>query len=105
MKKLVDTEKDDYLCVDNGCDEITFNGHPVTMDLIDDEVYITCKGVVGTLSQAKEYIENKKHGKFYFGEARIRNYPDKKVKIDCLIDDYSKILQIYKQAKQLKNVE
>lgn len=95
-------EKDIYLCNVKE-DNYTFNGFPVTMQYLDGEVYVTCKGVVGTLSQADKFMENKKNEKFYFGESRIRRYPDKMIKIDCLYDKYSKFVEIYNRAKELKN--
>jgi hypothetical protein len=94
-------KKDDYLCETD--EELTFCNFPVEMELVGDEVYVSCKGVTGTLTQAELYLDNEKGKKFYFGESRIRNYPDKMVKIDCLIDTRVKFLQIYKEAKKLKN--
>lgn len=89
-----------YLCDRN--DELTFNGYPVSLELIDGEVYVTCKGVTGSLTQAEKYLDNEKGKKFYFGESRIRNYPDKMVKIDCLIDTFENFYKIYETAKQFK---
>jgi hypothetical protein len=83
--------------------KLTFAGYPVTMELIDDEVYVTCKGVTGSLSQATAYLEKKKKEKYYFGESRIRSYPDKMVKIDCLMDTFGKFLEIYEQAKKFRD--
>jgi len=101
LKKFGSMGKVIYLC--EADKELTFGGFPVEMELIDDEVYVTCKGVTGSLTQAEKYLENKKGEKFYFGESRIRNYPNKMVKIDCLIDSLENFLQIYEHAKKFKN--
>lgn len=83
--------------------EMTFAGYPVTMELIDDEVYVTCKGVTGSLEQGHAFLNGSKNDKYYFGAAKIINTPNKKVKIDCLEDKKEQFIYIYKQAKQFKN--
>jgi hypothetical protein len=84
--------------------DLSFAGYPVTMELIGDEVYVTCKGVTGTLTQARGFISNSKSGIIhYFGVAKIKRGKEKTVNIDCLNDTMKKFINIYKQAKHLKN--
>ena len=83
--------------------ELTFGGYPVTMELIDDEVYITCKGVTGSLEEGDNFLNGPKNKKYYFGVAKIRKTSDKVVKIDCLEDTKEQFILIYKQAKQFKD--
>jgi hypothetical protein len=83
--------------------EMTFAGYPVTMELIDDEVYVTCKSVTGSLEQGHAFLNGSKREKYYFGNSRIVNSSNNKVKIDCLEDTKEQFIYIYKQAKQFKN--
>jgi hypothetical protein len=83
--------------------EMTFAGYPVTMELIDDEVYVTCKTVTGSLEQGHAFLNGSKNKTYYFGDSKIVNTTNKKVKIDCLEDTKEQFIYIYKQAKQFKD--
>jgi hypothetical protein len=77
--------------------EITFGNYPVEFSIKDDEVYISCKGVVGTLSQVEGFIKDKfKKLRHYFGKSKIRHWHKGLVKIDCLEDTEEKVILIYK---------
>jgi len=83
--------------------QLTFGGHPVKMELIDGEVYVTCKGVIGTDTQIKKFLKNKSGGRYKFGESSIKCYPNKIVRIDCLSDTKEQIKFLYEQAQLLKD--
>lgn len=84
--------------------EMTFGGFPVEIKFQDDEVFVTCKGVTGTLTQARHFLKRKGNlNKYYFGESRIRMRPDKRVRIDCLEDSFRQFTFIYEQAEKLKH--
>lgn len=81
--------------------ELTFGGHPVEFKVIDDEVYITCKGVTGTLTQVENFL--KQRGTNHkFGKSKIRFWRNGMVKIDCLEDTKTKISNLAFHAKKLK---
>lgn len=84
-------------------DQLTFGDHPIHMELINDEVLITCKGITGTLTQGHDFLNRKKNTRCFFGESKIRSYPNQIVKIDCLEDTLSQFILIYEQALLLKN--
>lgn len=67
-------------------ENLTFGGYPLTFEKKDGEVYITCKGLTGTIKQVNEFFRNKSNSKYYFWSAKIRNFPNKRVKINCLED-------------------
>lgn len=83
---------------------MTFGGYPITFEYINGDVLVTCKGVTGSLSQAKNFLKPKggivQH---YFGTSKIYNRPNKMVRIDCLEDTRKQFLFIYKQAELFKN--
>lgn len=85
--------------------QLTFNDYPVTMEYKDGEVFITCKSVTGTLTQGHEFLNKSKYKKhrYYFGDSKIRSYPNKMVKIDCLTDTLEQFTLIYEQAQKLKD--
>lgn len=82
--------------------QLTFGGYPIEMELIDGEVYVTCKGVIGTDTQIKKFLKNKSGGRYKFGESSIKCYPNKMVRIDCLSDTKEQIKFLYEQAQLLK---
>jgi len=83
--------------------QLTFGDYPVYMEVIGEEVFITCKGITGTLTQGHKFLNKEKKTRYYFGVCRIRSYPNKIVKIDCLEDTLTQFLLIYKEALKLKN--
>ena len=83
--------------------QLTFGGYPIEMELIDDEVYVTCKGVTGTASQIKTFLKNKSGGRYKFGDSSIKCYPNKIVRIDCLSDTKEQIKFLYEQSQKLKD--
>ncbi len=82
--------------------ELTFNGFPITFDIVDGEVLITCKGVTATLEQGHLFMNKQGSERCFFGECRIRSYPNKMVKIDCLTDTLENFKTIYKEAQKIK---
>lgn len=84
-------------------EQLTFGGFPVEFERRDDEVYVHCKGVVGTLSQAEEFINDKLNRRHYFGTSKIRNWRNNQIRIDCLQDSRNKFNEILNKAKQFKN--
>jgi hypothetical protein len=84
--------------------QIIFNGYPVVFETINGEVYVTCKGVTGSLRQIENFMKCKKSKRVkYFGESKVRQWNKGLVKIDCLEDTNEKVIEIYKHAKELKN--
>lgn len=81
--------------------ELTFGGHPVTMEYIDNEVYITCKGLTGTRKQVGNFLKNKGNGRFKFGESLMKMYPKRIVRIDCLKDTIGQIEFLYNKSKTI----
>lgn len=77
---------------------ITFGGYPVEYRTIGDECFVSCKGVVGTMSQLERWLDNHlsdPYTKFYFGRGDklseiVRDGDD--VKIACLRENYSKFV-------------
>ena len=82
---------------------MTFGGHPITFKKVGDVVFVTCKGVTGTDVQIKEFLRKNGIGHFKFGESRIKKYPKKMVRIDCLSDTKKQIEFLYKQSQKLKD--
>ena len=83
--------------------EITFGGYPITFTLTEDnDVLIECKGLIGTLSQIETYLSGKEK-LYYFGDSKVRHYPNRMIRIDCLIDEIEKVHLIYEQAQIFKN--
>ncbi len=83
--------------------QLTFGGYPVEFTKQDGEIYITCKGVTGTLTQIEKFLKKKSKTRYKFGNSNIRSYPKKIIRIDCLFDTKQQIEFLYKQAQQLKN--
>jgi len=82
--------------------ELTFNGFPVTIEMVGEEALITCKGVTATLEQGHKFMNKQGNEKCYFGECRIRSYPHMMVKIDCLMDTLDNFTLIYEEAINIK---
>lgn len=89
-----------YLCTMN--ENLTFGGYPVEFKVVDNEVYITCKGVTGTLTQVNNFFKGRGTNHM-FGQSKIRSWRDKMIKIDCLQDTRSQMKYLQTHAKQLKN--
>jgi hypothetical protein len=81
---------------------LTFGGFPMTFELIDGEVYATCKGVTGSLTQVEKFLKKKDKTRCYFGVARMTGYPNKMVKIDCLKDTKEQLKFLFNHAKQIQ---
>lgn len=69
---------------------LTFSGHPLNLVTINgDDIYFECKGVIGSLSQIKEYLDARKEGKhtnknYLFGRVKITEHANDKLIMDCL---------------------
>lgn len=83
--------------------DLKFAGYPITLEQINDEIFINCKGLTGTLSQVEEFLSDINNKRHYFGKAKIRRWRNAQIRIDCLIDDYSQFIYLYEQVKQFKN--
>ena len=83
--------------------QITFNGFPVTFEAIDGEIFISCKGVTGTLSDVDRFFNSKSKHARRFGTSKIRLWNKGFVKIDCLEDTLEKGKEIFNYAKKLKD--
>jgi hypothetical protein len=83
-------------------DQLTFNGFPVTIEMVGEEAYITCKGVTATLEQGHKFMNKQGTEKCFFGQCRIRSYPHRMVKIDCLMDTLDNFTHIYNEAIKIK---
>jgi len=79
----------------------TFGEYPVSFVKNDGEVYITCKGVTGTLTQLENHLINHKKYK-RFGESKI-TYKDSKVHIDCLSDTEEKFNNLINYGREVRS--
>lgn len=82
---------------------LTFGGFPIEFEVIEGDVLVTCKGVTGTLSEMEAFINRKGTEPCRFGEAKIKAWVNKQVRIDCLIEEMSHIKFLIKHAKELQN--
>lgn len=83
---------------------ITFGGHTVAFKVVGDEIYITCKNVTGTLTQALAF-KNKKNNRlvYNFGKAKIKSIGKDLIQVGCLTDSKKKINEIINHCKELKD--
>lgn len=81
---------------------LTFGGYPITLEIIDNVVHITCKGVTGTEDQVLTFLRNKTKERYKFGNSYIKSYPKQKVRIDCLTDTKTQVKFIYQQTQKFK---
>lgn len=84
--------------------ELTFGGYPVDFKVVNGEVYITCKGVTGTLTQVQAFLSDKQMRKQHkFGKSIIKPIRGKMVKIDCLRDKKRQMKALRDYAIKLKS--
>lgn len=84
---------------------ITFGGHTLEFKVVGDEVYIKCKNVTGTLTQALAFRNKKKNSRlvYSFGEAKVKNVGKDLVQVGCLTDSKNKINEIINHCKNLRD--
>jgi len=83
-------------------EDLTFGGHPVEFEVKENEVFITCKGVTGTLTQVNNFLKGRGQN-HKFGQCKIRFWKDRKIRIDCLEDTKVQMKHLQAYAKQLKD--
>lgn len=81
----------------------TFNDYPVTFSMgPNDEVYVDCKGVKGSLSESEAFLNRDgDDGEYSFGIAKITRIKNI-VHVDCLSDTIKKFEYLVKKARQFK---
>jgi len=83
---------------------ITFGGHTLVFEVVGDEVYITCKNVTGTLTQALAFKNRKNNRLVYnFGNAKVKPIGKELVQVGCLTDSKNKINEIINHCNELKD--
>ena len=88
------------------CNEMTFNDYPVTFKMgPDNDVYVFCKGVLGTLSEGEEFLRHKSKKDGYTFGGRPIVQVDNMVQIDCLTDTKKQFKNIAKLAREFRDKE
>ena len=85
-------------------DNLTFGGHTIYSEKIGDIIYIEVKGVKGTLTEMEKFINAKDRLRRYFGGAKIRNWENGCIRIDCLIEEREVVKFLIKNIKEYYNV-
>ena len=88
---------------------LTFGSYDVETRKIGEETFVSCKGVIGTLSQLENWLDNHKSEpfkKFHFGMGSKLSeivIDGDYVKIACLQEDYSSFRKKVSLLKNNKN--
>lgn len=84
-------------------ENLTFNKLPVTLTYSNNEVYINCKTITGTLTEMETFFNARGNHLCYFGGAKVRLWNKNSVRIDCLEDNILRVKIILLKAKKLKD--
>ena len=84
-------------------EQLTFGGESITLSYVNGEVFITCKELVGTLTQIEGFMNELNGKRHYFGDCKIRQWRGNIIKIDCLQDTRQNFNYLYKQTKLFKD--